>query len=96
MIERTECAVIGCSLFADPPHHIWYGRGNRVPCIFQPSRKSPRPGGILHGDKNCQCNLIPLCTYHHVPGAHEKGDLWLYENTQDERVRIKCELTGKI
>jgi hypothetical protein len=91
---RPQCRVIGCNRPADAVHHVWSGRGNRVPCVFQPYRKSGTPGGKIH-KAGCECNLLPLCHQHHQTAHLKGGDLWLLENTNDYYVELKCYLTNQ-
>lgn len=88
------CAVIDCNAGGDPPHHIWHGNGQRVDCVFQRSRKSGTPAGIIH-PVGCCCNLLPLCFTHHRR-AHDRGDLWLYAATEDYQVKTKLQIRGKL
>ena len=92
-IVTHKCRLIGCNKDGVDKHHLWKGHGNRIPCVFQSSRKSGTPGRITH-KPDCTCNEIYLCRRHHTL-AHERGDIWLYENTGSEAVRLKNFLTNK-
>jgi len=88
------CAVRGCDRTTINSHHVWYGHGQRVACVFQSTRKSGTPGGVVHAAP-CRCNLLDLCWECHMAG-HRSGDMWLLEQTGDERVRQKLTIRGKL